>query len=358
MRKESLSRKRLLILASLLALLALLLAREMARWRDLQWEVLWRQLGHLKWLNVVAGLVLFYLSFVLRAWRWKVFLRGARQTTIARLLGPTFIGFTALALIGGPGELSRPYLIAKKEQLSVSSQMGVWTLERLFDIASFSLLLLLAIFFVDLRPSPYLEQFRKVGLLIVGGVCAIGLLLLATHRHGPHIAGLLQRLLTRLTPRFGNKVAEKLVAFGSGMGTLRDGEMLVQASVASIVMWGLIVIAYFAIIRAFPPPLSSMPLADAPLLIGFAVLGSFVQLPGGATSELMVIGALLKVFHIPGALAVSCGIALWIGAYITPVPLGLLYLRREHLSLRTLSRESAGSREGVPDMKTSGTFEP
>lgn len=352
------STKRLLVLGGVLAALVLLLAREMARWRDLQWAVFWRQMAHLKWDGVAAGLLLFYVSFILRAWRWKIFLRGARRTTLARILGPTFIGFTALALLGGPAELSRPYLIAKKEQLPVSSQMGVWALERLFDIASFALLLLLAIFFVNLRPSPYLEQFRRVGLLIITGVCVVGLGLLSMQRHGARIAGLVHRSLLRVMPRFGAKIAEKLVAFGSGIGTLRDGEMLVQASAVSVLMWGLIVIAYFAVIRAFPPPLSSMPLADAPLLIGFAVLGSFVQLPGGATSELMMIGALLKVFHIPAALAISCGIALWLEAYIAPVPVGLLYLRHEHLSLRALRRATPEPDGAVQEMKTSGPVEP
>lgn len=352
------SKKRLLALGVILALLVLLLFRELAHWRELQWSVFWHQMAHLKWAGVAAGLLLFYISFVLRAWRWKIFLRGSRRTTLARILGPTFIGFTALALLGGPAELSRPYLIAKKEQLPVSSQMGVWALERLFDIASFALLLLVAIFFVNLRPSPYLEQFRRIGLVIIAGVCIVGVGLLAMQRHGARIEGLVHRSLLRAMPRFGGKIAEKLVAFGSGIGTLRDGEMLVQASAVSVLMWGLIVIAYFAVIRAFPPPLSSMPLADAPLLIGFAVLGSFVQLPGGATSELMMIGALLKVFHVPAALAISCGIALWLGAYIAPVPVGLLYLRHEHLSLRALSRATAGPNGAVEDMKTSGSMEP
>ena len=99
---EKSSKKRLLVLLIVLLALVLLLAHEMHRWKDLQWGIFWRQIGNLKWAGVVAGLILFYTSFVLRAWRWKMFLKGTRQTTTARMLGPTFIGFTALALIGGP----------------------------------------------------------------------------------------------------------------------------------------------------------------------------------------------------------------------------------------------------------------
>ena len=233
--------------------------------------------------------------------------------------------------------------------------MGVWMLERLFDTASFTLLLLVGIFFVQLRPSPYLQQFRRLGQLIVVGVCLAGAALLAAHRYRASIERFIHRSLIRAMPRFGGKIAEKLVAFASGVATLRDGKMLVQASAISVLMWGLIVIAYLEVIHAFPAPLSSMPLADVPILIAFAVLGGFVQLPGGATSELMVIGALLKVFHEPAALAISCGIALWLGAYISPVPFGLWYLRHEHLSLLALSRETARSNSVIPPMNNAAS---
>ncbi len=56
------------------------------------------------------------------------------------------IGFTGLALLGRPGELIRPYLIAKQEKLPFSSQIAVWAVERIFDIGGFTFLLVLAAF--------------------------------------------------------------------------------------------------------------------------------------------------------------------------------------------------------------------
>ena len=50
------------------------------------------------------------------------------------LLSATVIGFTAITLFGRPGEFVRPYLIAVKEQVPVTSQLAAWVLERIFDL--------------------------------------------------------------------------------------------------------------------------------------------------------------------------------------------------------------------------------
>ena len=56
------------------------------------------------------------------------------------------IGFTGLALLGRPGELIRPYLIARRESLPFASQVAVWTVERIFDVGGFTVLLVAGIF--------------------------------------------------------------------------------------------------------------------------------------------------------------------------------------------------------------------
>src|SRR5208337_4827932 len=99
------------------------------------------------WWHVFHGVALTYFAYVLRAVRWKIFLRPVRkETSILGLIPPTVVGFAALALLGRPGELIRPYLIARRVNLSLSSQLAVWTVERIFDIAAFTVLMVSAIF--------------------------------------------------------------------------------------------------------------------------------------------------------------------------------------------------------------------
>jgi len=71
-----------------------------------------------------------------------------------------------------------------------------------------------------------------------------------------------------------------------------------------------------------------------------------VQLPAvGGGSQLAVISALQVIYGIPPEVAVSCGILLWLITFMSCVPVGLAFARREHLSLRKLSEQSAQEEE-------------
>src|SRR5437660_301309 len=105
---------------------------------------------------------------VMRAIRWKIFLRPVRPRASAwGLVAPTLIGFTGLAMLGRPGELIRPYLIARRENLSFSSQLAAWAVERIFDIGAFTFLLLLTVFFARAprRLADY-HSLRESGLVL------------------------------------------------------------------------------------------------------------------------------------------------------------------------------------------------
>src|SRR5271166_6805587 len=143
--------KRILALGIVLVALCLLIYLQVRTWKNFDWEVFWSRTDHVNPLGLVAGIVFTYLAYVLRAVRWRIFLKPVCKTTTARLLGPQFIGFSALALLGRAGEMIRPYIIAKKERLTFTSQMAVWGVERIFDMGAFVVLLVLSLFSPDVR---------------------------------------------------------------------------------------------------------------------------------------------------------------------------------------------------------------
>src|SRR5256886_16300968 len=154
------SKKQILTTTVVLAILGLLVYFQVQHWRRFDWER-FRSASHVDPLHIAAAIGLIYLTYVLRALRWKVFLEPVCKASTPRLVPPTFIGFTGLALLGRPGEFIRPYLIALKENVSFSSQVGVWTVERIFDIGAFTVLLTIDVFApTEIRGNPYVEKFR------------------------------------------------------------------------------------------------------------------------------------------------------------------------------------------------------
>src|ERR1700758_2917177 len=134
------NRRRLLITGGIFVFLGLLVYLQGQHRRSFDWKT-FSDASHSHPQRIIAAIALIYLTYLLRALRWRVFLEPICKTKTSRLIGPTFIGFAGLALLGRPGELIRPYLIARKDQVPVASQIGVWTVERIFDIGGFTVLM-------------------------------------------------------------------------------------------------------------------------------------------------------------------------------------------------------------------------
>ena len=106
------------------------------RWREahFEWKRFFATLTGVDGSWLAVSIVFMLLSYVGRALRWEAMLRPLRpRVSLWNLCSATVIGFTAIVLLGRAGELVRPYLIAIKEQVSFSSQMAAWLLERVLD---------------------------------------------------------------------------------------------------------------------------------------------------------------------------------------------------------------------------------
>ncbi|MCS7316617.1 MAG: flippase-like domain-containing protein, partial [Bryobacteraceae bacterium] len=143
------------------------------RWRQggVNWELMTRELASLDggWVAGAAGLAIG--SYVVRALRWGVMLAAVKKQgrRFENLLAATAIGSTAVLLLGRIGELVRPYLIARKEGVPVSSQMGVWVVERVYDLLTALILLGYA-----LGQGPVFGGVLTDGLRAGGWALAIG----------------------------------------------------------------------------------------------------------------------------------------------------------------------------------------
>jgi len=138
--------KKQIAYVSVFVVLAALTYIQFRTWRDFDWYTFWHQTDRISPLRIVYGIAIIYFAYVMRALRWAIFLKPVLKTSSARLLVPTILGFTGVALLGRGGELIRPYLIARRENLPFSSQIAVWAVERIFDLSAYTVILVLAIF--------------------------------------------------------------------------------------------------------------------------------------------------------------------------------------------------------------------
>ena len=339
-------KKRYLAYAVVAAILAILIYMQFRTWKDFDWATFWEQSRQVSLLHVLNAVGLIYLSYFLRALRWKIFLRAVRkQTSTLGLLPPTLIGFTGLALLGRPGELIRPYLIARRTNLTFSSQMAAWAIERIFDIGGFTVLMVSAIFLpTQLRylPNPEIyPRLRVGGFLLVALVAGLALVAFLVAKFGDAVAAWIEIRFAHLAANFAHRLAQKVREFHGGLDTIHSPLAFLQLSAVSILMWWFIALAYLEVTHAYGASLEHMTISKVLLLMGSSMLGSLIQLPGvGGGSQLATISALQHIFDASHELAASCGILLWLATFVSVVPVGLLLAHRERLSLRKLSEES------------------
>ncbi|MGB6675318.1 MAG: lysylphosphatidylglycerol synthase transmembrane domain-containing protein [Terriglobales bacterium] len=339
-------KKRYLAYAVVAAILAVLVYMQFRTWKDFDWATFWSEARQLNPGHIILAIALIYLSYGLRALRWKIFLRPVRKDASAiGLISPTLVGFTGLALLGRPGELIRPYLIARRTGLTFSSQMAAWAVERIFDVGGFTVLMVLAIFLpTELRylPNPEIyPRLRVGGFLLVALVAGLALGALLIAKFGEAVAAWIEARFAHLAANLGHRVAQKVREFHGGLDTIHSPVAFLQLTGVSILLWWIIALAYREVTHAYGPALEHMTVSKVLLLMGSSMLGSLIQLPGvGGGSQLATISALQHIFNASHELAASCGILLWVVTFVSVVPAGLLLAHRERLSLRKLSKES------------------
>jgi uncharacterized protein (TIRG00374 family) len=349
------NKHRIVVYGLVLAILALLVYLQFREWRTFDWGKFLDHSRDVAWRHVIHGIILIYLSYLLRAVRWKIFLRPVRSnaSTIA-LIPPTLVGFTGLAVLGRPGELIRPYLIARRVNLSFASQLAVWAIERIFDLGAFTVLMVAGIFlptklraFAAARPA-YYHWLHVAGYLLSALVVGMFATAMLVNYKGPAIAAWVEKRFAHLAQDFGHRIAQRVREFAGGLNTIHGVLSFLQLAVVSILMWWLIALSYKEITHAYGAPMKEMDVTRVLLLMGSSMVGSMLQLPGvGGGSQLATIEALDKVFRVPRELAVSCGVLLWLVSFVAVVPVGLLLAHRERLSLRKVAEESEKAEAGV-----------
>jgi len=344
-------KKRILASVVVFLILAVLVYLQYRHWRTFDWGTFWSQTHRIKKLHVLHGVALIYIAYGLRAWRWKIFLKPVRpKTRTIDLISPTLVGFTGLALLGRAGEFIRPYLIARRTDLPVSSQLAVWGVERIFDLGAFTILMLLAIFLPSALPSiphpEYYVRFRELGFILTALVVGTTIAAVVIGRNGEKAAAWVEQRFAHLASNLGHKLGQKVREFGMGLNTIHGPFSLLSLTLVSVGMWYVIALAYQEVTHSYGVDALAIPVSQLLILMFSSMLGSMLQLPAvGGGSQMATIATLSSVFDVPPEMAASCGILLWLVTFAAVVPVGLLLAHHERLSLRKLSVESHQAEE-------------
>ena len=310
-----------------------------------QWSVFRDQLQHVDWWRITLGVAMILFCYWLRAARWAVLVKPQKKVTSFSLLGSQVIGFTAVALFGRLADLVRPYLVARRTSLPFTSQIAVYTVERMFDLGAMAMIFSGALLLAPDRATlPHHEALQHAALGGLAVTVALAIFAISVRASGRAVAGLAEKSLGSISPALGHSVGTKIHAFRDGLDSIATLGDFFRSLGLSLLMWGFITAAYLETTRAFvlSPELSAMTLARCMVLMAASMVGSVVQLPvlGWFTQIGVTTGVMQKVFHVQFEPALACGTMLLIVTFMCVIPVGLIWARIEHVSLKKVSEQS------------------
>jgi uncharacterized membrane protein YbhN (UPF0104 family) len=338
------SRKGLIVVALLLLLGIVVFANRGSIHFD--WAMFFAQLRDVSWSHIAAATAIIYVTYAIRALRWSVFVSPTKKVSPFALVGSQFIGFTAVALFGRLADLTRPYLVAKRIQLPVASQVAVYTIERMFDLGAAAIIFSSALLFAPAN-LPHHEVFVHTGEVSLGGTAFLAVFAVVVRVAGGALASSLRAVLGKLSKPIGESVAEKILGFRDGLNAISSAQDFLLVTLLSLAMWGLIGYAYVQTLHAFTqtPELAGITYARTMLLMAASIGGSLVQLPiiGWFTQIAVTAGAMHEFFGAPIEASTACGALLLIVTFLSIVPAGLIFARIERVSLKSVATESQSS---------------
>lgn len=350
--------KKSLWLSGALVVIAGLLyhARGSAMLAGFSWRELGASLKEVKVSLLALGLATIFLSYAVRAARWKRFSRYMGQPHFLNVYGATIMGFTAIFLLGRAGEPVRPLLIARKDRLPVGDSLGVYVLERIFDAGATVVLAACALLSIPRgslagpgrESTLLLRDARWAGGALFGGLVILIALLVYFRFHG---AKALQLRLRHWHQREGwrGRIATLLGGFSEGLQAIRSVGDLFAAISYTAIHWLVVALVYFWVIRSFGSRGGYLEFRGAVLVLAFTMVGSAVQLPTvGGGMQLSTFLVLSAIFGVEKEPAAAMAIMIWIITFAAVSIVGVPLLIREGWSmgaLRRLVREEEADEE-------------
>jgi hypothetical protein len=323
-----------LIGAALLAVLVFLFRNKV----QFDWPSFASQIRQMSLLHIFAGIALIYGSYCLRAVRWSIYLKPTKRVSASSLIGSQFIGFTAIALFGRFADLTRPYLLGRRAQLSFASQIAVYAIERMFDLGAAAALFSISLALTP-HGDPHYKVFFRAGMASLVATAGIAIFAVSVRLAGEPIARAAQRLLGGISQNAGEQAAEKILAFRQGLNAVSSVRDLAASAGLSLVLWAMVGEAYVQTAHAFMhiPELASLSYASTMLLMAVSIGGSVVQLPiiGWFTQIAFIAAAMHALYGAPIEAATACSAMLQIVLWISIIPAGLIWSRVQNVSLKS-----------------------
>ena len=246
-------------------------------------------------MNLVSGTSIFWLccfvtstlfSHYIRALRWKIILHSVKSdTSIKHLFGALMVGYGVNCVTPKLGEVTRAIVIGKWENLSRSSMFGTVIVERVIDILSLGVAILISAFiwsenlysiFPWLASTLYFTALLMIVILTV---------IYLTVRFKEKFYGVIVRLLSKISAKFAEKlgyVFEMLIQGFTSLKGAKNYTLALILTAALLIVYGLS--SYIGFFMLDMQSIKPVTYEMGWVLMSISAIGVVIPTPGGTGS--------------------------------------------------------------------------
>jgi len=267
--------------------------------------------SRIKWPLIIVAIVLTYLTYVTRMFRWKLLMAPIKETKYRNLFSAIAIGFGANNMFPVRlGELVRAYTLAKMEKVRSSAVLATIVIERVFDILTVLGMLVFVLFFVTFPEAygSFVVGLRAAGIASVAAMAVLIAFLVLLEKNRDRAMVIVGFLSRPLPARYRLRIESMVTSFADGLNILYHGRKLLGVVFFSILTWLVIAAFYWVILFSFDISLPFIAAVFVTVLIAFAVS---LPAPPGYIGTFHAAARYALVFYaLPASEAAGVGIVM------------------------------------------------
>jgi glycosyltransferase 2 family protein len=316
--------------------------------RNVAFEEVISSFKEMDYLYILPSVVIIFLSYVFRAYRWQALLESSLKVNIRGLYSPMMIGFLGNFLPARAAEILRPYLLSQKYPINFSTAFASIVMERLFDMVVLLLIFIWVFWFEASIFSPDIEfsglsiqemaiKFGQVGFFAVIFLLVFVYVLI---KHKKKLMKLVHWLTSFMNKKWSDRVINFIDQFSVGCDVVKNVGTLVKTSIYTVLIWVGNIFWIYPLYFAFDLQNKTITsLLIVALMVSIVI--TVVPTPGFLGS--FNAGVLIALHQIIGeseVKSVSLGMVGWaLGSAVILIG-GIYFIFYDQMSFKTLIRES------------------
>ena len=306
--------------------------------RDVDPSAVWQALRGANYMGFVAAVASTLVGFWIRALRWRSLIAAPRPLAVGSLFSATMIGFMANNVLPlRLGEFVRPWALARREGLSRSTLFATVVVERAVDMITLLAILGMALLVHPISSATEAGRMVRAGASVLVATCVALTVFVVVLERQPRLVRVAVGALTAPLPeKLRVRVAGMLTHFVEGLGLFRDLRRLSWVFLLSFLMFGVVVLGLQASMWALG---IELPWYAGLIMLVITAIGIMVPAAPGYIGTMNVACiAGLALMRVGKDLAVPFSWFYWASQWAPVTLVGLFYLQREGLSLRSLGQ--------------------